>query len=68
MLCVPTLFHTATATGLSFEQIGKAIGKDEVWVAAAFYGQVCYRSIFPIAMLTLPSHIHSNLTCLTIKG
>ena len=26
--------------GLTFEQIGKAISKDEVWVAALFYGQV----------------------------
>ena len=26
--------------GLTFEQIGKAINKDEVWVAALFYGQV----------------------------
>ena len=27
-------------TGLTYEQIAKAIGKDEVWVAAAFFGQV----------------------------
>jgi len=26
--------------GLSFDQIAKAINKDEVWLAAAFYGQV----------------------------
>ena len=26
--------------GLTFDEIAKAIGKDEVWVAAAFYGQV----------------------------
>ncbi|KAF8636794.1 hypothetical protein AX17_003256 [Amanita inopinata Kibby_2008] len=25
--------------GLTFDQIAKAIGKDEVWLAAAFYGQ-----------------------------
>jgi len=25
--------------GLTFDDLGKAIGKDEVWVAAAFYGQ-----------------------------
>lgn len=25
--------------GLTFDQIAKAIGKDEVWVASAFYGQ-----------------------------
>lgn len=26
--------------GLTFDEIAKALGKDEVWVAAAFYGQV----------------------------
>lgn len=26
--------------GLTFDAIGKAIGRDEVWVASAFYGQV----------------------------
>jgi cyanate lyase len=26
--------------GLTFDQIAKSIGRDEVWVAAAFYGQV----------------------------
>jgi hypothetical protein len=26
--------------GLSFGEIGKAIGKDEIWTAALFYGQV----------------------------
>ena len=25
--------------GLTFEELGKIIGKDELWVAAAFYGQ-----------------------------
>lgn len=27
-------------SGLSFEKIAEAIGRDEIWVAAAFYGQV----------------------------
>ena len=36
-----TVFFEAKAKkGLTFDQIAKAIGKDEVWVAAAFYGQV----------------------------
>lgn len=26
--------------GLTFDQIAQAIGKNEVWLAAAFYGQV----------------------------
>ncbi|KAI0784564.1 Cyanase [Abortiporus biennis] len=33
------LFEAKAAKGLTFDQIGKAIGKDEVWVASAFYGQ-----------------------------
>ncbi len=31
--------------GLTFEAIGKAIERDEVWIAAAFYGQVICTSI-----------------------
>jgi cyanate lyase len=34
------MFLTLPCAGLTFDQIAKAIGKDEVWVAAAFYGQV----------------------------
>lgn len=29
--------------GLTFSQLAEAIGMDEVWVASAFYGQVCNR-------------------------
>ena len=29
--------------GFSFDQIAKTIGQDEIWLAAAFYGQVCNR-------------------------
>ncbi len=29
-----------TVKGLTFEQIAQAMNKDEVWVAALFYGQV----------------------------
>lgn len=28
------------ALGLTFDNVAKALGRDEVWVAAAFYGQV----------------------------
>jgi cyanate lyase len=31
-------FHLPS--GLSFDQIAKSVGKDEVWVASGFYGQV----------------------------
>ncbi|KAF8344743.1 cyanate lyase C-terminal domain-containing protein [Amanita rubescens] len=33
------LFEAKARKGLSFDQIAKAINKDEVWLAAAFYGQ-----------------------------
>ncbi|KAH9954339.1 cyanate hydratase [Russula dissimulans] len=33
------LFDAKARHGLTFEQIAKAINKDEVWVAALFYGQ-----------------------------
>ncbi|KAM6489162.1 Cyanate lyase C-terminal domain containing protein [Amanita muscaria] len=33
------LFEAKARKGLSFDQIAKSINKDEVWVAAAFYGQ-----------------------------
>lgn len=31
----------AIRPGVTFEEIAKAIGTGEVWVASAFYGQVC---------------------------
>ncbi|KIK52679.1 hypothetical protein GYMLUDRAFT_49829 [Collybiopsis luxurians FD-317 M1] len=34
-----TLLEAKAKKGLTFDAIGKAIGKDEVWVASAFYGQ-----------------------------
>jgi len=33
------LLEAKAKKGLTFEQIGQAIGHNEVWVAAAFYGQ-----------------------------
>jgi len=33
------LFNAKAQKKLTFEDIGKAIGHDEVWVASAFYGQ-----------------------------
>lgn len=33
------LFTAKSASGLSFEQLGAKIGRDEVWVGALFYGQ-----------------------------
>ncbi|KAL1744724.1 cyanate lyase C-terminal domain-containing protein [Schizophyllum fasciatum] len=33
------LFQAKANKGLTFDEIAKAVGRDEVWVAAAFYGQ-----------------------------
>ncbi|TFK22753.1 Cyanase [Coprinopsis marcescibilis] len=33
------LFQAKARKGISFEKIAEALGRDEVWVAAAFYGQ-----------------------------
>lgn len=33
------LFEAKAAKGLTFDQIAREVGKDEVWLAAAFYGQ-----------------------------
>jgi cyanate lyase len=34
------LAHAESFPGLTFEDLAKAIGRDEIWVAAVFYGQV----------------------------
>ena len=34
-----TLLEAKRAKGLTFAELGKLIGRDEVWVAALFYGQ-----------------------------
>jgi len=36
---ISELFSAKARKGLTFDQIAKAIGRDEVWLAAAFYGQ-----------------------------
>jgi len=33
------LFEAKARKGLTFDQIGQALGRDEVWVASLFYGQ-----------------------------
>jgi cyanate lyase len=34
-----TLLEAKRTKGLTFAELGKSIGRDEVWVAALFYGQ-----------------------------
>ncbi|KAH7928100.1 Cyanase [Leucogyrophana mollusca] len=38
------LFEAKARKGLTFDEIAKAIGKDEIWLAAAFYGQAKFSS------------------------
>nr|GAT52228.1 ATP-binding cassette transporter [Mycena chlorophos] len=38
------LFEAKARKGVTFDDIAKAIGKDEIWVAAAFYGQAKFTS------------------------
>ncbi|KAK7037744.1 Cyanate hydratase [Paramarasmius palmivorus] len=38
------LFEAKARKGLSFEAIAKELGKDEVWVASAFYGQAKFEA------------------------
>ncbi|KAG6844693.1 hypothetical protein H0H87_004668 [Tephrocybe sp. NHM501043] len=47
------LFEAKARKGYTFDQIAKALGKDEVWVAAAFYGQVCHCGRLPGYFLNL---------------
>jgi len=34
-----SLFAAKTAKGMTFDEIAKAIGRNEIWVASVFYGQ-----------------------------
>ncbi|KAF7350116.1 Cyanate hydratase [Mycena venus] len=52
------LFEAKARKGLTFDEIAKAIGKDEVWTAAAFYGQAKFTTeeLHKVAeVLDLPS-------------
>lgn len=40
--------------GLTFAQLGEAIGRDEVWVAALFYGQVSLAFGFLLSRCAAP--------------
>ncbi|HYA43211.1 MAG TPA: cyanase [Syntrophobacteraceae bacterium] len=39
MKITETLFSAKKEKGLSFADLGKVLGRDEVWIAALFYGQ-----------------------------
>jgi cyanate lyase len=51
---------------LSFEKLAKAVERDEIWVAAAFYGQVRFRATLSFRSMynrdRHPSPIQAKLT------
>ncbi|KZS92033.1 Cyanase [Sistotremastrum niveocremeum HHB9708] len=57
-VCVQ-LFEAKARKGVSFADIGKAIGRDEVWVAAVFYAQA-KPTAEDIAKLTKELDIQTN--------
>ncbi|KAJ7624201.1 cyanate lyase C-terminal domain-containing protein [Mycena polygramma] len=58
------LFEAKAAKGLTFDAIAKALGKDEVWTAAAFYGQAKFTPeelTTLAALLDLPEQLQAGL-------
>ena len=56
---------------LSFEDLGKLINRDEVWVACLFYGQATAsegEANILINTLDLPSELEDQLTTPPVKG
>ncbi|KAG8740330.1 Cyanate hydratase [Ceratobasidium sp. 414] len=41
------LMDAKARKGMSFADVGKAIGKDEIWTAALFYGQARFPCLWP---------------------
>ncbi|KAJ7463851.1 cyanate lyase C-terminal domain-containing protein [Mycena galericulata] len=60
------LFEAKARKGLTFDNIGKALGKDEVWVAAAFYGQAKFtpeelKKLAQVLGLPTPDELEAGL-------
>lgn len=43
---ISAFFEAKARKGLTFDDIAKQIGKDEIWLASAFYGQVRSKVLF----------------------
>jgi cyanate lyase len=54
--------HLRPIIGLTFDDIAKAIGRDEVWVAAAFYGQVRSRGLCSMILLSYCVCVQAKLS------
>jgi len=66
-----TLFSVKKKKGLSFADLGEAIGRDEVWVAALFYGQASASSEEAAklaSILGLEPKVAESLTEFPTKG
>jgi cyanate lyase len=65
------LFAVKKKKGLSFADLGKAIGRDEVWVAALFYGQASAsdeEAAKLASILGLEPSVAESLTSFPTKG
>jgi cyanate lyase len=56
------LFEAKARKGLSFDDIAKAVGRDEVWLAAAFYGQAKFSPEELVKVSEVLGIPHDNLT------
>jgi cyanate lyase len=65
------LLAAKQAQGLSFTDLGKVLGLDEVWIAALFYGQASATVAEAQQLLTalgLPLDLAAELTAYPVKG
>jgi cyanate lyase len=65
------LLSAKKAQGLSFTDLEKIIGRDEVWIAALFYGQASATVTEAQQLLTvlgLPLELTAELTAYPLKG
>ena len=64
LLLEKSIFYPSTSlitpTGITYEELGKIIGKDEVWVASAFFGQVSFR-FYSFERFRSTKHTHAHV-------
>jgi cyanate lyase len=68
---VKILFEAKEEKGLTFSELGKRINRDELWVAALFYGQASAseeEAKTLLSALDLPTDLGATLTTFPSKG
>jgi cyanate lyase len=68
---VKILFEAKEEKGLTFSELGKRINRDELWVAALFYGQASASEAEAktlLSALDLPTDLGAILTTFPSKG